>query len=107
LDLIQPLPENVRHVERLEQATTALVFADDAGALRDILTAHKDQLARPSIFWVAYAKANRADLNRDSLWPILGEYGMRPIGQVSVDEVWSAMRFRPLKKGEAPFTGGR
>lgn len=107
LDLIQPLPENVRHVERLEQATTALVFADDAGALRDILTAHKDQLARPSSFWVAYAKANRADLNRDSLWPILGEYGMRPIGQVSVDEVWSAMRFRPLKKGEAPFTGGR
>jgi hypothetical protein len=107
LDLIQPLPEKVRHVDRLEQATTALVFADDAGSLRDILTAHKDQLARPSIFWVAYPKANRADLNRDSLWPILGEYGMRPIGQVSVDEVWSAMRFRTLKEGEAPFTGGR
>jgi hypothetical protein len=35
--------------------------------LRDILTAHKDQLARPSNFWVAYPKANRADLNRDSL----------------------------------------
>lgn len=107
MDLIQPLPEKVRHVDRLEQATTALVFADDAGSLRDILTAHKDQLARPSIFWVAYPKANRADLNRDSLWPILGEYGMRPIGQVSVDEVWSAMRFRTLKEGEAPFTGGR
>jgi hypothetical protein len=107
LDLIQPLPENVRSVDRLEQATTALVFADDAGALRDILTAHKEQLARPSSFWVAYPKANRADLNRDSLWPILGEYGIRPIGQVSVDEGWSAMRFRPLKKGEAPFTGGR
>lgn len=108
LDLIQPLPENVRHVDRLEQATTtALVFADDAGSLRDILTAHKDQLARPSSFWVAYPKANRADLNRDSLWPILGEYGMRPIGQVSVDEVWSAMRFRPLKEGEVSFTGGR
>jgi hypothetical protein len=107
LDLIQPFPEKVRHVDRLEQATTALVFADDAGSLRDILTAHKDQLARPSIFWVAYPKANRADLNRDSLWPILGEYGMRPIGQVSVDEVWSAMRFRTLKEGEAPFTGGR
>lgn len=107
LDLIQPLPENVRQVDHLEQATTALAFADDAGSLRDILTAHQDQLARPSIFWVAYPKANRADLNRDSLWPILGQYGMRPIGQVSVDEVWSAMRFRALKEGEAPFTGGR
>jgi hypothetical protein len=107
LDLIQPLPEDVRLVDRLEQATTALVLADDAGSLRDLLAAHKDQLARPSVLWVAYPKGNRTDLNRDSLWPILGEYGMRPISQVAVDEVWSALRFRPLKEGEAPFTGGR
>jgi hypothetical protein len=52
-------------------------------------------------------KANRADLNRDTLWPVLGEYGMRPVSQVAVDEVWSALRFRPLKPGEPPFTGGR
>jgi hypothetical protein len=63
--------------------------------------------AQPSSFWDAYPKANRGDLNRDSLWPILGQYGMRPIGQASVDEVWSAMRLRTLKEGEAPFTGGR
>jgi hypothetical protein len=107
LDLIQPLPEDVRLVDRLEQATTAVVFADDAGSLRDILAAHRDQLTRSSVFWVAYPKGNRTDLNRDSLWPILGEYGMRPITQVAMDEVWSALRFRPLKEGEAPFTGGR
>ena len=52
-------------------------------------------------------KANRADLNRDTLWPVLVEYGMRPVSQVAVDEVWSALRFRPLKPGEPPFTGGR
>jgi hypothetical protein len=107
LDLIRPLPEDVRVVDRLEQATTALVFADDAASLRDLLTAHQDQLARPSVLWFAYPKGNRTDLNRDSLWPILGEYGLRPISQVSVDEVWSALRFRPLKEGEPPFTGGR
>jgi hypothetical protein len=107
LDLVKPLAENVRRVDGPAQATTALVFADDARTLRDILTAHKEQLARPDIFWVAYPKGNRADINRDTVWPILGEYGMRPIGQVSLDEVWSALRFRPLKEGEAPFTGGR
>ena len=107
LDLLEPLPGGVRPVDALEEATTALVFADDAGSLRDILAAHKGQLARPSTLWVAYPKANRADINRDSLWPILGEYRMRPIAQVSVNEVWSAMRFRPAKEGEAPFTGGR
>ena len=107
LDLIGPLPEGVRQVDGPEQAQTALVFADDATSLREILAEHGDRLARPNVLWVAYPKGNRADINRDTLWPILGERGMRPIGQVSVDETWSAMRFRPLKEGEAPFTGGR
>ena len=106
-DLIEPLPESVSGVDDPTQATTALVFAENAGALRDILAAHGESLARPSTLWVAYRKGNRADLNRDSLWPMLTEYGMRPIGQVAVDEVWSALRFRPLREGEAPFTGGR
>lgn len=107
LDLVEPLPEGVRRADDLEESTTALIFADDAGSLRDILAAHKDRLARPNALWVTYPKANRADINRDTLWPILAEYGMRPIGQVSVDEVWSAMRFRPNREGEAPFAGGR
>ena len=45
-------------------------------------------------------------MNRDTLWPILAEYGLRPISQVAVDEVWSALRFRPLREGEAPFAPG-
>jgi len=107
LGLLGPLPDGVRPVDGPGEARTALVFADDARSLRQVLTAHRDRLAQPEVFWVAYPKANRADINRDTLWPILAEYGMRPIGQVAVDEVWSALRFRPLKEGEAPFTGGR
>ncbi|MDQ3911096.1 MAG: hypothetical protein M3305_04865 [Actinomycetota bacterium] len=107
LDLIGPLPEGAHRADGPEQATTAILFAEDAGSLRDILATHEDRLTPPKTLWIAYPKANRADINRDTLWPILGEYGMRPVGQVSVDEVWSAMRFRSLREGEAPFTGGR
>jgi hypothetical protein len=107
IELIQPLPDNVRRVDGLDEAATALIFADDAASLRAILTAHEDQLTLPATIWVAYPKANRADINRDSVWPIVGEYGLRPIGQVAVDGVWSALRFRPMKEGEARFTGGR
>src|SRR5579864_2792022 len=105
LDLIEPLPEGVRQADSLDRATTALVFADDAGSLRAILAAHKDHLARPNSLWVAYPKANRTDINRDTLWPILGEYGMRPIGQVALNDVWSALRFRPDRDGAAPAAG--
>jgi hypothetical protein len=107
LGLLGPLPAGVRLLDGPEEARTALVFADDARTLRQVLTAHRDRLAWPEVIWVAYPKANRADLNRDTLWPDLGEYGMRPVSQVAVDEVWSALRFRPLKPGEPPFTGGR
>lgn len=107
VELVGPLPDGVELPGTIAGATAALVFADDAGSLRAILDAQRDDLAGPAVFWVAYPKANRADINRDTLWPILGEYGMRPIGQVAVDEVWSALRFRPLKPGEEQFSGGR
>jgi hypothetical protein len=107
LSVIEPLPEGVRTVARPGEATTALVFANDTASARDVVTAHRDQLARPATFWVAYPKGNRTDINRDSLWPILAEFGMRPVGQVALDDGWSAMRFRALKDGEAAFTGGR
>jgi hypothetical protein len=107
LGLIEPLPHGARTVEGLADATIALLFAEDASSLRKVLDANRDGLNRPSAFWVAYPKANRADINRDTLWPIVAEYGMRPVTQVAVDDVWSALRFRPLKPGEAQFTGGR
>jgi hypothetical protein len=107
LERIGPLPDGVRRVDGLADATTALVFADDAASARAILSNQGDALKRPEVFWVAYPKANRSDINRDSLWPILAEFGMRPISQVAIDDVWSALRFRALKDGEPPFTGGQ
>lgn len=44
---------------------------------------------------------------RDKIPQHLTEHRLRPIGQVAVDETWSALRFRPLKPGEAPFRGGK
>jgi hypothetical protein len=107
LTLVEPLPDGAHSVEGPAHAATALVFADDAASVRRVLAEHREGLGAPGAFWVAYPKANRTDVNRDSLWPILGEFGMRPIGQVALDDVWSAMRFRTLKDGEAPFTGGK
>jgi hypothetical protein len=106
LRLLGPLPAGARSVDRPELATTALVFADDARSLRAVLAAHGDRLIRAPFLWVAYPKANRTDLNRDTLWPIVAQLGVRPITQVSIDETWSALRFRPLKEGEAPLGGG-
>ena len=57
------------------------------------------------LVWIAYPKGGsgvKTDVNRDKLWPVLGEQGWRPVRMVAIDEVWSAMRFRPeaLVKGK-------
>jgi hypothetical protein len=107
LPLLGSLPEGVHAVERIDEAANAVIFADDAASLQGILATQRAGLAMPGTLWVAYPKGNKTDINRDSLWPMLTQYGLRPISQVAVDDTWSALRFRPLKPGEAPFTGGR
>lgn len=50
------------------------------------------------ILWVAYPKGSskvKTDVNRDTLWPIIQAHGWRPVRQVAIDEIWSALRFRP------------
>ena len=74
-DRLGPLPEGVRVATTLSEATVALIFASGATTLRALLDAHRADLTRPTALWVAYPKANRADINRDTLWPILAEYG--------------------------------
>ncbi len=107
LDLIKLLPEGVHSVDGPERATNTLLFAEAAGSLWDLVHAHQDRLARPATFWAAYPQANRVYVNRDTLRPIPTAYRLRPIGQVAVDEIWSAMRFRPNQEGETPVAGGR
>jgi hypothetical protein len=107
LPLIGPLPGGVEVARDLDTATTAVVFADDAAAIRAFLARNGGLLSKPEHVWVLYPKGNKADINRDTLWPIVGEYGFRPITQISVDDTWSALRFRPLREGEPQFSGGR
>jgi hypothetical protein len=43
---------------------------------------------------IVYA-TNSADLNRDKLAARLKTKGVRPVRQIAVDDVWSALRLRP------------
>ncbi|NMO15756.1 hypothetical protein HPC49_03355 [Pyxidicoccus fallax] len=51
------------------------------------------------IAWAAYPKAGQlgTDLNRDILWKHLLQQDIQGIRQIAIDDVWSAMRFRPGK----------
>ena len=64
----------------------------DATCAPVIEAARQDRIA-----WVAYPKAGQlgTDLNRDVLWKHMLTHHIQGVRQIALDEVWSAMRFRP------------
>lgn len=75
-----------------------LAFAyslDDAGKIAK--TASK-ALSEKGIFWMAYPKGTskryESDLNRDTGHAFMQERGFTGVSLVSIDEDWSAMRFK-------------
>jgi hypothetical protein len=52
---------------------------------------------RNALTWIAYPKAGQlgTDLNRDRLAALLQSQRARPVRQIAIDEVWSALRLRP------------
>jgi hypothetical protein len=59
-------------------------------------------LLRPqTLFWIAYRKGGTkagTDLNRDLIWPLLGEHSWTGVSMIALDDTWSCMRFRPAEQ---------
>lgn len=74
------------------------LFAIHKAKLEREATKLKKALAPKGILWVCYpkAKALDTDLNRDILHATLEEHGLDGVSIVSIDDVWSAMRFKVL-----------
>jgi hypothetical protein len=74
-----------------------LVFVADRSTLEEQRTQIVAAAASDRLTWVAYPKSGQlgTDLNRDSLAALLSTSGIQPVRQVAIDEVWSALRFRP------------
>lgn len=105
LPLLSPMPEGVREVDTLATASTAVVFADSADGVRERLQEHRGDLDKPGAFWVAFPKGDEADLDEDSLGPIVADFGMRPCDHVVIGERWTGVCFRSGHPGEGDNSG--
>jgi hypothetical protein len=97
--LLAPLPDGARVVPASEDGLGYLhVFANDAAVVRQHVPAVLDRLVYDGVFWISWPKKSAkvpTDLTRDVLWGLLAEDGYDSVASVSIDAVWSALRFRP------------
>lgn len=93
--------DSLRHAT-LSDADVAILFTENRAAVDAVLGEYLEQLTPVRAVWIIYAKANATDINRDTLWVQLDQYGWRAVSQVSFSDALSALRIRPLKPGERP-----
>ena len=84
-------------VDEPAAADAVVMFATTLQELDDHAAPVVDAARRDAVTWIAYPKARQmgTDLNRDVVARHFVDQGVRPVRQISIDEVWSALRFRP------------
>ncbi len=95
--LLDPLPDGAETVdEATDSMKAAILFVEDRASLTSYLDEVLPQLGSTPVIWICFPKGNRSDVNRDSIWELVGEYGWRLVSNVSLDDVWSAVRLKQL-----------
>ncbi len=75
-----------------------LAFVNNLAEAKKVFPRAISAVKPDGLLWIAYPKGGsktKTDVNRDSLWGALSKSGWRPVRLVAIDDVWSAMRFRP------------
>jgi hypothetical protein len=80
-----------------EAADVVVAFVRTRADLDTVAAPAVEAARRDKLSWIAYPKAGKlgTDVNRDVLRETLANQGVQPVRQIAVDEVWSALRFRP------------
>jgi hypothetical protein len=99
VESLRPLPEDARIAEEAKgEVDFCHLFARNSAQLAELLPVALAACKVDGLFWVSYPKKSSkvdSDLSRDVLWELPGETGLRPVAQVSIDQTWSALRYRP------------
>lgn len=74
------------------------VFETQLSKAKEIAPALINALEEDGHLWLCYPKGTskklKSDINRTKSWEVFSPFEFEPVSQVSIDDDWSAMRFR-------------
>jgi hypothetical protein len=78
-----------------------LIFVKHQSDLKETVPQSIHNLAEDGILWFAYPKKSskkyKSEISRNKGWDLVNSHGFEPVRQVSINEDWSALRFRNVK----------
>lgn len=96
---LDPLPEGVKMSHEPEGNFSGIqLFIKNRDELASTLAVINPLLKPDTIFWVTYPKKSsgiKSDLEMMGNWDELLKYGLRVVTSISVNETWTALRFKP------------
>ena len=100
LNVLAELPHRVELNTIAEGAFDFVqIFANSKAELDNLASTGLGARQPGGLLWFCYPKKSSkvaTDITRDTGWDSLTEANMRPVSQISIDETWSALRFRPV-----------
>jgi hypothetical protein len=100
--LLDELPEGVAVSDSGEGPFDVVhLFARNSDVLNREAQSAMAALKPGGVLWISYPKISskvETDITRDRGWDVMTAAGWRPVTQVSIDDIWSALRFRPLSE---------
>jgi hypothetical protein len=93
------LPENAEVQTSAEgKFDFVQVFVQNKADVDNYATTAMQALKSGGLLWFSYPKKSskvKTDITRDIGWESVKNVGWRPVTQIAIDEMWSALRFRP------------
>ncbi|MEO6315921.1 MAG: hypothetical protein ABIU63_16710 [Chitinophagaceae bacterium] len=87
--------------DKKTKSSNTLVFINDNKSYLHFLTTGLKHIEPDSVLWFAYPKGSskiKTDINRDTIRVTGEQFGITTVTAISIDETWTALRFRPIEK---------
>jgi len=87
--------------DKKEKSADTLVFVNNNKEYLNFLNKKLASIELDSVLWFAYPKGSsgiKTDINRDTLRVTGEEHGITTVTAISINDTWSALRFRPIDR---------
>jgi hypothetical protein len=101
MDSLVPLPDGAEMVFNINGNFNGIqLFVINSTELASNLQIIVPLLQADTVFWIIYPKKSSgipSDLEMMGSWEAPTQYGLRPVASAAVNEIWTALRFRPVE----------